>query len=214
MAFEHDGDVEDAAETTSDEETKDDEYARNYIPNLRVKAMPDMMMEGQVPLIYVLYIQNGLELMFLALFGMIFLVLHSPIWWIMFLIVVANFIQTVRHLTKLEWFLEFDIQTFKKKMRIMLVLDILCLIFWTFQDKWSIIIRAEYRGEGLSMPILLLKFFCSDFFCVYATWSYVARKHGLLDEDGVWIKSKKELKKEREQRKGQNLQAIWKRMKA
>ena len=55
------GSVEDSSsesETggTHDTGIREDPYAYEFIPNLRVKAMPNMMMEGQVPLIYVLYI--------------------------------------------------------------------------------------------------------------------------------------------------------------
>lgn len=131
--------------------------------------------------------------MFLVIYALIFIILHSPIWWVMLSVVIFNFIQTVRHVRRLEWYLEFDIECFKKKVRIMLILNVLCLIFWILQDKWTMIIDKKYRGEGMSMPIMLMKLFCSDFFCVYATWSYVARKFNLVDEEGEWIKSKKEM---------------------
>ena len=61
MGFEHDADNEQTEEMSSDQTSKaqmqtEDNFAYQHIPNLRVRALPDSMVDGQVPLIYVVYI--------------------------------------------------------------------------------------------------------------------------------------------------------------
>lgn len=211
----HDQEIdEDDDESVCSEYASEEDEANPYnqVPSIGFKALPQQMMDGQLPLVYLIYVQFCLELLFLLLLALIFIVLHSPIWWLMFIVVGANFTQTLRYLCRLEHHLDFDVMMFKHKWRMIALLDTLLTLFWILQDKWAVIISAEYRGEGLSLIILLMKFAIVDFVSIYAVWSYVVRKWKLVDEQGRWIKSKKERREDRERTRGKNLQEIWSRM--
>ena len=101
----------------------------SIVPEETIPPAPIMMVDGQVPLIYVIQLSYMLEILYVFLLICIFAVLHSSIWWVMEAALCTNMIFSIYQIYNLEEILNKK-YFLKRKIRVMVIVNVMISIFW------------------------------------------------------------------------------------
>lgn len=143
-----------------------------------------------MPLLFITYIFLGMTTIWALFMVIVFCILHIHVMMsiLMVLIVLADYASTFHFMLRLDQIVNYETYHLPRKMIMSLSYN-LALI--TFKSTQHLLIDPKFRGEGLSYLLILVKA-VFEFLPFYLVWSYMARIHKKVDEDGKWIEDRRQ----------------------